>query len=247
MHSVTFIGTVSPEQGCWWIENTFTLAHGLDTVQISVQNSAFNVHVTTPDGPPDAIWADRVWRRTEVIVRSALDSLGFHRGASLDIKLVSGIVDNGAGRVYLAIHRPAFVTPSEDDQTPADVLGPFVVTASRHPSVRLALADIREAMRLTEDCAFYCFRAIESMRQHFLPDGEDDRAAREESWGKLRDVLDVDRAPIDEIRLAANARRHGGTAENFDAEQAGKYVLTTRGWMARFVEHVTGEDAKVNI
>jgi len=247
MQEVHFIGTISPEAGRWWLEVPAPIQHGDEQIEIDVVHSSLNVRVKSADDtPPDAAWLDRLWRRTETVVRAALDSLGFHRGAVLDIRFISGSVAGG-GRIYPLLNVPAFATPQDEDAgevIAADLLMPYVNTASTNPLVRHALADHREARRLNEDSAFYCFRAIESLRQHFLADGvEDVGAARKRSWDQLREVLGVEREPIDEIRLVGNERRHGGAAAGFDIDQYAQYVMTTKGWIDTFVQYLNSPPA----
>jgi hypothetical protein len=82
---------------------------------------------------------------------------------------------------------------------------------------------------------FYCYRAIESMRQQCLEGDEENDAARKQSWQRLRDVLGVSKADIDVIKEAAKSRRHGG-AESVSYAERIEHVKWTRDLLLRFVE-----------
>lgn len=239
-HVVSFIGSVSPEAGNWWIEDRIGFQHGRETIVLHVSQSVFNVQVTTTDDDPiEAEWVRALWQRTQAIVRAVLDSLGFHLGAPLDVRLLSGTVNNGDGLFYSPIRHEAFSSLGEGGDVPGELLQPYIRGAAAHPAVRHALADIREAMRLGEDTAFYCYRAIESMRQHFVPDNKErDDTARTASWDELRAVLGVGRDPIDEIRREADARRHGRNVDLLDIDQLVEFVKRTRQWVDQFVQHL---------
>jgi len=196
------------------------------------------VNVATPTTPPTGEQALALWDRTRAVVRATLDSLGFHRGASLDIRLAGGTVNNDIA-LFLPVSRKIFSTTQSEDVS-RETLARYVLAAAQNENLRHALADVREAMRLTEDSSFYCYRAIESMRQQFLPQGVNDNGAdREASWVKLRSVFGADRAQIDQIRLAANPRRHGGAAADADRSVVIEHIRSTRQWVDRFAQHLS--------
>ena len=93
---------------------------------------------------------------------------------------------------------------------------------------RHALGDVQRAVELADDTAFYCYRAIESLRLLFLDGDSDDKAARADSWTALRGQLTVSREDLDNIRLMANPRRHGGQRVLTEADRQSCLLLTRR-------------------
>lgn len=70
---------------------------------------------------------------------------------------------------------------------------------------------MREAIRQPNDTGFFCYRAIESIRQHFYEpqDGKKDGP----SWERLRSSLRIDRSWIGALTESyeASNQRHGKT------------------------------------
>lgn len=69
--------------------------------------------------------------------------------------------------------------------------------------------DLIMAMKSPDDTGFYCYRAIESLRQHCilkfsLPPGN-----KSEQWQKLRELAGCDEPTIRDIKSAADPVRHG--------------------------------------
>lgn len=71
----------------------------------------------------------------------------------------------------------------------------ILISAMSHPSVKMILADFREAMRFATGTGFHCYRAIETMMQHM-------RGSRseKEAWQLLRATLKVERSAIDYVK-----------------------------------------------
>jgi hypothetical protein len=88
-------------------------------------------------------------------------------------------------------------------------LGPLIDGVVGNPLIRHAIADAQRAIEAPDDTAFYCYRAIESLRLLYL-DGDDSGAARSESWQQLRSELGLSREELDAIKQFADRRRHGG-------------------------------------
>lgn len=100
------------------------------------------------------------------------------------------------------------------------------------------LADLRNSLRAPFDTPFYCFRAIECLRQAFCiqfqlyPEKQ-----RAESWNALRKELGITRDLISEnIQKYAMPNRHG-YIEEFSEEQRAKILETTWGIVDRYIEY----------
>jgi len=85
--------------------------------------------------------------------------------------------------------------------------------------------DLNLALKDTEDTAFYCFRAIESLKQycaeHFDITNEKDQ------WKKVSEISGYDQEYIAKIKTNANALRHGDYAIS---DEKDRIEFLTRTW-----------------
>jgi hypothetical protein len=83
----------------------------------------------------------------------------------------------------------------------------LIELVSRSPELRSALADTRRALTSGRETAFHAYRAVESIRQHFVQPEDRDNAGP--SWSRMWSALGASRALVDAFQDAATARRHG--------------------------------------
>jgi len=102
----------------------------------------------------------------------------------------------------------------------------------RSSHLQRAFADLREAIRSPKDTGFFCYRAIESLRQFFVVELN---APDKQSWEVLRTALQIDRPTIDYVKTFADSARHGAGAAISDGERAEVFKKT---WsiVGQFVE-----------
>ena len=86
--------------------------------------------------------------------------------------------------------------------------------------------DLAMAMKNAEDTGFYCYRAIESLRQHCalkfnLPSKE-----KGKQWQKLKEVAQCDEDVILKIKSVADSVRHGGTASLTSDDRNNLFIMT---------------------
>jgi hypothetical protein len=115
----------------------------------------------------------------------------------------------------------------QPDWVEEEVLSPLVSEVVAVPLVRYALADAQRAIELPDDTAFYCYRALESLRTMFL-DGADEGASRARSWRTLREQLRLTRKEIDAVKVLADRRRHGGHHVLSEQDRMHCLLLTRR-------------------
>lgn len=139
---VVFIGNVRPQTGNWYFEEPVLAESDGERIQVIVQQSLFNVRIDT-DGPDELVdedWLERVWLQCLAVLRAALDTLGFHRGASLELERLTAMVDDKAV-LFFRDSQPRFQT-GEGERVEGEVMGPFFAEAMNNPSFRHALADV---------------------------------------------------------------------------------------------------------
>lgn len=238
---VRFVGQIRPQVGAWFFDGPITARRENEFIQIIVQQSIFVVRVDT-DGPEeiDSEWIEGVWRRCLAIVRSALDTLGFHRGASLEVERLTGMVDDKSV-VFSRPIQPRFQL-GEGDVVEGDVITPYFTEAVTNPAFRHALGDVRQAQQLDDDAAFYCYRAIEGLRQSFVLPGESETSDKAKSWERLRSALNVSEDRIREVAEASKSRRHGGDDLSEQSKRV-EFVVFTKDLIARYVQQLPQPEA----
>jgi hypothetical protein len=140
----------------------------------------------------------------EDTVRSVVDAFGYLTGRGYDVEITSSTDQNGMQAVF-GVGIPELEEEGKHNERPLtlekimDNLGKSVFLAP-------ALADLREAIR-SAHTGFFCYRAIESLRQHFRqPNDNDDKKP---SWERLRTSLRIDKTWIDGVKKYADSQRHG--------------------------------------
>jgi hypothetical protein len=96
--------------------------------------------------------------------------------------------------------------------------------------------DLVMAMKNPEDTGFYCYRAIESLRQHCTVRFKLNTGNRSAQWEKLREIAQCDEDTIRHIKAAADPVRHG----DFMSITAGdRKTLFLKTWdiVDRYVEN----------
>lgn len=103
-----------------------------------------------------------------------------------------------------------------------------------------ALTDLKSALSNRDDAAFYCFRALESLRNHFNFVNEL-TPNKDKEWVQFREFLNITREDIiSKVKVHSDAMRHGHPV--YLDEGNYKSVLTTTWlWVLEYVYKMTAE------
>lgn len=145
-------------------------------------------------------------------IRSIIDIHGYYQGKAYDVEIKTCIEPDGKVREY-----GIGVTELEGDISsrpvpPAEIIRAF----GQSDSLPIALGDLRESVK-SGHTALFCYRALESMRQHFykIEDGND----RCPSWERMRNNLNLTKDWINRrIGKYAVPQRHGSNQPMSNAE-----------------------------
>jgi hypothetical protein len=99
--------------------------------------------------------------------------------------------------------------------------------------LRSSLADFKMAMDAPHETGFYCFRAIESIRQKFYTE---DRS-KKESWQAMRETLNIEEDDIRFVQQFADSRRHGDVIDVPGQSRKEILHLTWR-MIWKFIDHL---------
>ncbi|WP_433679959.1 hypothetical protein [Nocardia sp. CA-119907] len=237
-HDLFFTGLIHPRAGYWHLDRPVKMTEGDRTIEVFFRDSAFNVRVTFSDNhqlghgeEDDAVWINPIWYEVEAAVRAVLDSLGFVLAAPLELEMTTGRADTNAIVGGLS-SMPAFARVQGNRVDP-DTLGKYLAAVNGNANVRHALADMRMALRLTIDTAFYCFRAIECLRQEFVRAEDRDKTAP--SWERMHAALGTSKAAMEPLTQLATARRHGESQPLSHGERV-TWLRWTRDVIGRYIE-----------
>lgn len=87
-------------------------------------------------------------------------------------------------------------------------------------------ADLANAMKNPDDTGFYCYRAIESLRQHCIVRFKLNKNNKGEQWAKLREIAGCTEEITREIQVAADPVRHGEVASITSNERKRLFLIT---------------------
>jgi len=217
--SYIFSGRIHPERYNWGIDKPYEVivVHHDDAssrMRIAIAHSQVNVTVHTNASEPVLDMKNRVTR----LVRNLADALGFVTSASLDVEIISCIAPDGSSHVFNTAFDGLIqhVVGSAESQR---IFNALIVQAARSQFVRMALSDLRSAIREPLDTCANCYRAVESIRQEYLEGNPDKGTPRKDSWIRLRDAVGVDEAEVRWLEERSIPRRHGEPMDVTHAER----------------------------
>jgi len=139
----------------------------------------------------------------EYLVRNLVDAFGYLSGRGYDIEITSAINHEGKYTVF-----GVGISELENSQNERPLsFQQLLIAMAKSQHLHRALGDLREAIRSPIDTGFFCYRAVESIRQNFKKEEDGDDIIL--SWERLRKSLLIDRSWIDKIKKFADPARHG--------------------------------------
>jgi hypothetical protein len=218
-HVYFFSGRIHPERYGWGIVEPYEVIinhhdGASSQLRITIVASQVNATVHTNSTEPVLDMKNRVTRW----VRSLADALGHVTGASLDVEIISCIAPDGSSHVFNTAF-DGLIRHGVGSEESLRLFNVLIVQAARSQFVRMALSDLRSAIREPLDTCVNCYRAVESIRQEYLEGNPDKGADRKNSWKRLRDAVGVDEAELRWLEDRATPRRHGNPMDVTHAER----------------------------
>ncbi len=227
MEPYFFHGTVLPERAQLSLQFSLKFGHVHSgkraSARVSIVLNQVAVWIDTEDE-----W-DVVDLRNVVIniVRPHLDMLGFLLGHAYDLS-IARVVNRERGVDYVfGIDTPCLAPRAEAIDVDAEILklrdktiGPHGIYLNR------CFGDLVSAMKHADDTAFYCYRAIESMRHHCAATNGITDESKAVQWAKFREMAGCDESQIMTIKTAADGLRHGNPMESLSYDRSAILVST---------------------
>lgn len=101
--------------------------------------------------------------------------------------------------------------------------------------INRCLHDLALSIKYADDTAFYCYRAIESLRKHSAITAGLQSKSDSIEWVKFREKSGCDRRDIDKIKKYADPLRHGGLCETTSRERE-DILTTTWGIVRKYID-----------
>jgi hypothetical protein len=87
-------------------------------------------------------------------------------------------------------------------------------------------ADLVAAMKAPDDTGFYCYRAIEALRQYCIVRYNLDSEKKSEQWRKVREIAGCEKQILHDIKSAADPVRHGAIVPVTSADRETLFIKT---------------------
>jgi len=239
-----FFGRIHPERAAVRMEDAVRLQHRGLYDEIDMELFIHGSHVLVDvDAPEEVDNLATLRNAVQSSVSSVTDPLAFILGQHVDVEVFACITPSGYKRVFGVKHD--YISDKIDQEKEirnwfSKIMNAYQTGAS--PFIQRCFTDFRLAMNHPEDTGFYCYRAVESLRQFFKDGSNSDD---DESWEELRGAISFDRDTIEEdIKAYADPRRHG---EPFSITGEERQLVLETTWeiIREFIEYSNKELSSV--
>lgn len=169
----------------------------------------------------------------ENILQSIVDPICYLTGNLLTPKISSVILPDGESQTF-GVGVPE-VDSWDGDRDLIDEVSRIMALYDGNEGnyLRSSLADFKMAMDAPHETGFYCFRAIESIRQKFY---NEDRS-KKESWQVMRETLGIEEEDIRFVQQFADSRRHGEIVD-VPGQSRKEILYLTWDMIWKFINHL---------
>ncbi|WP_342051565.1 MULTISPECIES: hypothetical protein [unclassified Cupriavidus] len=236
MEPYFFQGTVLPERAQLSLQFALAFEHSHSGRQASARVSIVLNQV--------AVWihTDDEWDIFDLrnvvnnIVRHNLDMLGYLLGHAYEFSVTRVVNPERQIDYVFGIDTPCVSQAGENFDLPAEVAklrdkssGTLGVYVNR------CFGDLVSALKHADDTAFYCYRAIESLRHHCAAKNGIAGESKVVQWQRFRESAGCDEAKLRDIKVAADGLRHGDPMAPSNEDRVGMLV-STWGIVRRYLD-----------
>lgn len=219
-----FTGVIRPERAVLSIGN---IMHGLEladgnrcTIKFNAYNNQITAVVETDEKEDIYTLRNLVRSNVELIT----DVIGFIRGYAYDVEIIKAFSEDLEMSQVFGIDIPALA--ERNKAIPPEAVNHVypLCLDTQGIFLRRALGDLGMAIRHSDDTAFYCFRAIESLKQYFgFMSG---KINDKEQWEEMAKAVGDHRNTVEPIRKLAFPARHGVPDPVTDEERKNIFLST---------------------
>jgi hypothetical protein len=228
MYSYLLYGSVLPERAQLTLQCELNFTHvssGVDgNAKVSIILNQIAVTITTAQN-----WDVHDLRNTVAnILRNQLSMVGYLTGHAYDFEITRIISADGGIDYVFGIDMPCIATR----RGTADIVAALTDLRRKNSGphgifLHRSFADLVSALKDADDTGFYCYRAIEALRNHCASANGLLDANRSIQWSKFREIAGCDEDAILAIKTRADLLRHGGVTGLSSDDRAD---ILTRTW-----------------
>lgn len=227
MSTYLFEGLVHPERAPINLKCSFGITHLTTEEECTVRISILLNQI--------AVWIDtkKVWEVHDLrnivkaVVSHELEVVGFIMGRTYDVEIRRVMNPELDVDYVFGVEIPCIA----DRNKAVDLLARITEIRAKSDGtlgvfLHRCFADLASAMKNADDTGFYCYRAIESLRQHCIEKFGLDPKKKDEQWEKLRELSGAPEETLREIKNAADASRHGEVVKITSDERQRLFLIT---------------------
>lgn len=162
----------------------------------------------------------------EDAARAMLDVAGFFHRYGYEVEITSAVECGTSNTHVFGIDIPAVKGLPQSVGLTIDNVFSVLETPAGH-FFRSALADARAAIRSPRDTGFYCYRAIESLKNGYATVAV---IPASKAWDEFRTNYAIDKNDILEIKKHADADRHGDVMKSMEMSDVQRALVFTTTW-----------------
>lgn len=175
----------------------------------------------------------------EHIIRVLIDSYGYISGRGYDVEITSVVDPNNKQTVF-----GIGIAELEAIQNERPLPFPKIVQiALQSKQLQHAFFNLRESIRSVWDTGFFCFRAIECIRQDFRESNDKDE---KKSWERLNNNLRIKKTYLEEVRKFALPQRHGRMPEMTGTQRV-ELMKTAWSVVDRYALYLQGDKKPLSV
>lgn len=227
METHLFYGTVLPERAHLSIEFSLEFSH-LSSGAIGIAKISIILNQV-------AVWVDSEhdWdifdlrNVVKTIVQDQLSMIGYLKGYAYDFHISRVLNQSCSVNYVFGIDIPCIEERGRSidlNEAMAELRKKTV--GENGVFINRCFSDLISSMKSADDTAFYCYRAIESLRQHCSKIHDLANAEKSEQWRKFREISGSDKQALIDIKEAADPLRHGDVTR-LDAVEREKLFIGT--------------------
>lgn len=172
------------------------------------------------------------------MIQTKISAIGFYTGHYYDVK-IDRIYNNELSVNYVYGIENTDISSLWGGIDLQVLFNDFIFKTSGHSGVFLnrGLNDLMNALKNIDDAAFFCYRAIESLKNHHSFSQQLLEKNESTQWNAFREKAQCAREEIDSVKKHADDLRHGKPVI-LTAEEVKKVLVTTWGIVRKYIENL---------
>lgn len=209
MHSYLFTGKVLPERA--------QMSFAIQGIRLQIKDDEIGIDASIIlNQVAVQIHSTREWdildlrNIVKTFLLNQLAAVGYLKGYAYDLEVTRVFAPGLSIDYVFGIDIPCLAQRGK--AVDLNTALPGIIRKASGPDgifINRCLNDLALSMKHADDTAFYCYRAIESLKRHCAIRAELQSANAAKQWEKFRQIAGCNRASIDFVKSYADPLRHG--------------------------------------